>query len=276
MAQHPFERVLLVTEHTEFDAGAERLAFDIVRACGIGLKAVFPVVRNMEYEVVSPALAERTARELSQKVESLKEVARTNGVSLDLVVAPCDEAHVAIVGEARNYGADLIVARRRGRRSFLSNFLIGEMVSKVAAEAPCSMLFVPRHAHLWSQAILAALDMPGDAQGVASLAARVATACGLPLTLLHVTGQEAPAAGVALAQVAVRVARVGALVDHVVVAGKPADMILEVAKMKQADLVVVGRHRGGKLLKLPFGATTRKVIGNAEVPVLVVKGDGMS
>jgi len=30
-----FGRILLATEHTEFDAGAERLAFELAKACAV-------------------------------------------------------------------------------------------------------------------------------------------------------------------------------------------------------------------------------------------------
>ncbi len=265
---HPFERILLITEHTEFDRGAERMAFDIASQCGLELRAVFPVMRNIEYEIGSPDLAQRRALEFAEKAEQLRGAAKDAGIVLDLVVRQCEAPHTAIVQEAREYRADLIIARRRGRRSFLSNLMIGEMVSKVAAEAPCSMLFVPRTARLWSQAILAAVDLDAGAELVATMAATVAAACELPLTLMTVSEDAA-----ALARLKAMAEGLGAVKEYVVAAGKPHEAILAMAEAQGADLIVVGRHRVGRILKSPFGGTTKSIIGHTDRSVLVVKGD---
>jgi nucleotide-binding universal stress UspA family protein len=237
---HPFQRILLVTEHTEFDGGAERLAFDIARQCGVGLRAVFPVAHHVEYEIGSPDLALRSAREFAAKAEQLRVTARKAGVTLDLVVRQSEAPHEAILQEAREYGADLLIARRRGRRSFLSNLLIGEMVGKVAMGAPCSMLFVPRTARLWSHAILAVVDPEAGDAPVAAMATEVSQACQLPLTLMTL-GKG--------------------------VAGKPHEAILAEAQAQQADLIVLGRYRSG---------TTQNVIGLTDHSVLVVQGNASS
>ncbi|NDU92535.1 MAG: universal stress protein [Ferrovum sp.] len=257
---HPFERLLLVTEHTEFDSGAERLAFDMARQCGIGLRGVFPVMHHLEYEIGSPDLAQRSAREVAKKAEQLRQAAQEAGVSLDLVVRHCEAPHTAIVDEAREYRSDLIIARRRGRRSFLSKLLIGEMVSKVAAEATCSMLFVPRTAHLWSQAILAAVDVSAAAAApVIAMAASVAAACKLPLTLLTVSEDSTD-----LTRLKAIAAGLGVAAQCVVAAGKPHQAILSMAETRHADLIVVGRYRS---------STSKAIIGHSDHAVLVVKGD---
>ena len=234
---HPFQRILLVTEHTDFDSGAERLAFDIAHHCGVGLRAVFPVAHHVEYEIASPDLALRSAREFAAKAEQLRTAAREAGVTLDLVVRQSEAPHEAILQEARAYGADLLIARRRGRRSFLSHLLIGEMVGKVAMDAPCSMLFVPRTARLWSHAILAVVDPEARDVPVAAMATEVSQACQLPLALMTLGPGTA---------------------------GKPHEAILAEAQVRQADLIVLGRYRN---------STTQHVIGQTEHSVLVVQSD---
>ncbi len=256
---HFFERILLITEHTDFDSGAERMAFDIARQCSIGLRAVFPVVQNLEYEIGSPDLAQRSAREFAERVAQLRVAAQEAGIVLDLVVRQCEAPHAVIVQEAREYRADLIIARRRGRRSFLSNLMIGEMVSKVAVEAPCSMLFVPRTAHLWSQAILAAIDLGVEAESVAAMAATVAASSKLPLTLMTVSEDDT-----ALTRLKEIAAGLGVATECVVAVGKPHEVILSVAETKHADLIVVGQYRS---------STTKNIIGYTDHSVLVVKGD---
>jgi len=66
--KHPFSRLLLATEHTEFDLGAEQVAFTMAARCGLPLHAILPVVSNPEYEVVAPHLAAQAEREAAAVV----------------------------------------------------------------------------------------------------------------------------------------------------------------------------------------------------------------
>ena len=78
----PFNRVLLATEGTEFDVGAERVAIDLAAKCGLPLLAVRPVVSNPEFEVVAPQLAEKAEAEAVQQLDRLREAAKARGVEL--------------------------------------------------------------------------------------------------------------------------------------------------------------------------------------------------
>lgn len=51
----PFTRLLLASEHTDFDRGAEALAFALAQRCGLPLAAVLPVTSNPEYEEIGRA-----------------------------------------------------------------------------------------------------------------------------------------------------------------------------------------------------------------------------
>ena len=52
-----FQRLLLATEHTEFDTGAERWPWRWRSAARAPLAVVLPLVSNPEYEAVAPQLA---------------------------------------------------------------------------------------------------------------------------------------------------------------------------------------------------------------------------
>jgi nucleotide-binding universal stress UspA family protein len=53
--------------------------------------------------------------------------------------------------------------------------------------------------------------------------------------------------------------------------GYPAQVILDVAKDSAADMIVMGANRHTLVGEVMLGSTTRKVLHNAEQPVLVVK-----
>ena len=274
-----FKRLLLATEHSEFDTGAETLALALAQRCGLPLAAVMPVVSNPEFEMVAPQLAEQADGRAAQKREHLQATAQAQGVALQVRMRRGAEPFAEIVAEARDQAADLLIIRRRGQRGLLANLLVGEMVSKVVAHSPCCVLVSPRGAHMWQQRVLVALDpaLP-DATHLAQATA-LAAECGLPLTVLSVASTEG---GRAAAQQAVDAAllQVRHQLEHTpgagsvqaqgeVRTGRVHQEILSGALACGADLIVLARHGRESLGRAWIGGVAQKVIGLAECPVLV-------
>lgn len=270
---HPFERILLATEHTEFDTGAERLAFEMAQRCGLPLMAVLPVVSNPEFEMAAPQLAARNDREAACKVDALRSTATQLGVQLEIHVRRGEEPYREIVDEAKEKQADLIITRRRGKRSFLAKLLVGEMVSKVAGHAPCSVLLVPRNGTMWSNGVLAAIDDSEHSLKIISTAAAIAKECALPLTILSVAETVAlhEKAEATASRHAGTVAGLNVVVRQLVLTGRPHEQILAASKSVGADLIVVGRRgESNAVVRILLGSTMQKVVGLADQPVLVV------
>lgn len=272
---HTFERILLATEHTEFDCGSERLAFDMAKRCDTLLTAVLPVVSNPEYEAIAPQIAEHAEHEAAIRIGSLRDAATAAGVEMEITARRGAEPYLEIVQEAKERHSDLIITRRRGKRSFLSNLLVGEMVSKVVGHAPCSVMFVPRAAQMWSRGILAGVDNSPSAEHVARLAAKIAVQCKLPLTLVTVISHDSDTlhaqAERTLGHVLATAFAAGIHAESRILVGKPFEQILSVAKGLTADLIIVGQHGESNLIRTPFGGTTQKIVGISDVPVLVVR-----
>lgn len=269
-----FEHILLATEHTEFDVGAERVAFELAQRCALPLAGVMPVPSNPEYELVAPQLAAQAEKEARHKVEALRAAALAAGIALDMRIRRGEEAARDIIAEAHERRVDLIVVRRRGRRGFLAHLMVGEMAGKLAMQAPCSVLLVPRACHMWSRRVLAAVDASPAAAQVTTIAARIAAECSIPLLLLSVAEHDTPEARRSADIVLERAMRAatseGAQVEIRVAAGHPHERINEEAEQSQADLVVVGRYgEHSQLHRLLLGGTAHKVIGLAHYPVLV-------
>ncbi len=53
--------------------------------------------------------------------------------------------------------------------------------------------------------------------------------------------------------------------------GNPAETILEVARSRNSDLIIMGARGLGKLAGLPIGGTSQKVLSLAPCPVLIVR-----
>lgn len=53
--------------------------------------------------------------------------------------------------------------------------------------------------------------------------------------------------------------------------GDPAEMIIEVAKTRDSDVIIMGSRGLGKLAGLLLGSTSQKVVSYAPCPVLIVR-----
>jgi nucleotide-binding universal stress UspA family protein/alkylhydroperoxidase/carboxymuconolactone decarboxylase family protein YurZ len=248
-----FKRLLLATEHSEFDTGAETLALALAQRCGLPLAAVMPVLSNPEFEMVAPQLAEQADTRAAQQREHLQATGRRpQGVALRVRMRRGPEPFAEIVAEARDAAADLLIIRRRGQRGLLANLLVGEMVSKVVAHAPCCVLVSPRGARMWQQRRAAGAG-PGRARRRhAGLATALAAECGLPLHVLCVASAEGGrvrrAAGcgrgpVAGAAAACPRAALRAAVQGEVRVGRVHQELLAGAAACGADLIVLAPPR---------------------------------
>ncbi len=275
-----FARPLLATEHTEQDTGADALALALARKCGAPLAIVLPLFSNPEYEEVAPQLAQRAETEAAAKLQALREMAQAAGVAAELRARRGPEPYREIVDEARERGSDLIVIRRRGKRGLLANLLVGEMVRNVVAHAPCSVLVTPSAAPMWSRRVLVAMDPHATDLSPVSTAAAVSAVCALPLSVVCVTGPATDAmqqAEQALQKAWSAARGLGVQVDGLVRIGRPHEQIVALTKQMGADLLVIGHHGDDSLSRAWLGDVAQKVIGLAEVPVLVVvrgKSDG--
>jgi nucleotide-binding universal stress UspA family protein len=274
----PFNRVLLATEGSEFDSGAERVSIDLAASYGVPLLAVLPLVTNPVYESVAPEREDEDEAEAAARIERLQQAARFWGVELCGRVRLGEEPFREVVDEAREREADLIVLRRRGKHSHLANLLLGEMVHTVTAHTPSDVLIVPRGSQLWSQGIVLEIDGSPHSERATHIAGALAVHGGLPLTVVsvaeHHEGQKAGerAARANLEQVLARLRAAGAqAVGWVVGDGEPSGAILAAAEQTRADLIVIG-HRGlSPAQRLLTGSTPERVAGIANAPVLIVQ-----
>jgi len=273
----PFSSILLATEGTEFDTGAERVGIGLAAKCGVPMMAVMPLVTNAEYQIVAPERAAHAEAHAAAKIDKLETAAQAQGVELRGRVRLGQEPFREIVDEAGERGADLIVLRRRGKRSYLANLFLGEMVHTVVGHTHCDVLTVPRGSALWSRGILVATDGSSQSARATKMAAALAVSSGLPLTVVSVAEHHnGPGVSESAAQAnvdgALSVVRaVGAqATGRVVVEGKPYQAILATADRVEADLIVIGRRGLGRVERMLVGSTSEQVAGSAPGPVLIV------
>lgn len=267
----PYTRVLLATEHTEQDVGAEAVALAVARHGSVPLAAVLPVTFNAEFETLAPELAARADAQAHAKLQAIAADAARAGVALEVVVRRGEDPAFEIVAEARERDAELLVTRRRGRKGLIANLLVGEMVSRVLAHAPCSVLVCPREARLWQRGVLLGIDPQAPSPSMVRRAADLAAAGGLPLHVCSVAPNEAARAAAARAmEAALAQARAACpQAAGTVRVGRPHQELIAAATEAGADLLVIGRHGRSVLGRAWIGGTAQKVIGLAACPVLV-------
>lgn len=269
-----FQRILLATEHTDFDAGAERLSMELARRCGLPLSAVLPLVSNPEFEAQAPEIAARAEHDAAAKIAQLRELARTQGVELDVLARRGQEPYQEIVDEARIRANDLIIIRRRGKRGFLANLLLGEMVAKVVAHAPCSALIVPRDASMWQRRILVAAEPTPRGAQIVQRAAAVAAECAVPLSIVcvivHEDAELRHQADAFLEATMQGLRQTGISMQARTLVGRPYQEILDAVQREGVDLLVIGSRSDSSIKRALIGGVAQKVIGLAECPVLVI------
>lgn len=235
-------RLALMTQWTEFDAGAESAAIELARRLHVPLGVVVPLLSNPEYEVLAH---DRVAKEEAAAAEAAAAFmgrARSAGVAADIRVRRGDELWREVVTDVRARQTDLLITRRRGHRSFLGKLRMGQMVRQVAAHAPCPVMVVPRAARAPERRMLVVIESGSAVGPQARHAATLATALGLPLDILVVVStRDAQRQGEGLLQKALEIAKLANLpVTGSVRTGPLAEVLASSMSAIPVDLLVLG------------------------------------
>ena len=209
-----------------------------------------------------------------------------------------------VVSAAKALKADVIVLSTIGR-SGLKRVVLGSTDERIVRHAHCPVLTVRRQMNesamrllalkkpLYPQRlpwrrILVPVDFSLTSLRALKIAVPLAKQSGARLLLLHViepnpyaTGMEGavlvmPEATVArnakrqLPQVARRFVPKSVRAISLVAHGRAADVIVETAEQKGADLIVLSTHGHTGLARLLMGSTAEQVVRTAKCPVFVV------
>ena len=69
-----------------------------------------------------------------------------------------------------------------------------------------------------------------------------------------------------------KIAKLGVKAESLLLKGSPAEQIVNAAKERNADMIVIGTHGRTGLSKLFMGSVAGRVVSTAECPVLTVRG----
>jgi hypothetical protein len=247
---------------------------------------------NPEFDAIAPQLVEKKGKEVRMNLDAVQARAKNEGVDCNTVVRQGEDSYQYIVDEAMKNKSSMIVMGRRGRTG-LKRLMMGSVTARVIGHAPCNVLVVPRAAQLEFTNIVVATDGSKYSVAAASEAIGLAKRNGSALTVLSVVPadidtpvdvgftvnqqeliaekemQEAEKNARAVKEAA---QKENVSVKALIMSGKPADAIIEIAKERRADLIVLGSHGRTGLERLLMGSVAERVIVLATCPVLVVKG----
>jgi nucleotide-binding universal stress UspA family protein len=214
--------------------------------------------------------------------EAMK-MAEAEGISLTTACLE-GEPYEEIADLAEAEGCDLIVMGV-GTQSMEKFFAMGSTTARVIGYSQIDVLVVPEKATIGWQNLLLATDGSKHSEKAAARAAAIAKSNGAQLNIVSATDfvcelyAQAPEVGEALIKKArktldaskKRADLEGLNTECFVREGEAYKAIIDLAKEKKTEMIVIGSHGKTGLKRLLMGSVVEKVIGHSHCPVLVVK-----
>jgi nucleotide-binding universal stress UspA family protein len=291
---HPMaklEKLLLSTDGSDFSEGAVREGIKLAKICSSKLVVMSVIETNPEFEVLAPRMIEKEEKETRDRLERVKSTAAKEGVECEMVARHAESPFRAIIEEAEKNQANMIIMGRRGRTG-LRRLLMGSVTAKVIGHSPCNVLVVPKAAEISYRKILVATDGSKYSVAAASEAIGIARRCRASLVVISVVPSETASPfdivhsemqHEMIAQkefhegeknvndLLVIARQEGVTAEGLIIEGRPYEVIVESAREKGVDLIVMGSHGRTGLERLLMGSVTERVVGHADCSVLIVK-----
>ena len=266
------ETIILATDGTQYSEGAVREAIRLAGPCSSKIIAVMAFKSNPEYETVGGSAYDAQVAEAQTHLMGIKELSDKAGVPCETVLHADSSPAAAVVAEAVARNADMIVIGRRGWKGIAKAF-IGEVAAEVIGKATCKILIVPQAARIEYKHVLVAVDGSKHSDVALREAIAIAKRCGSSLLFLSAMRNASERAE---AEALVRLATViaqeeGVPAEGITPTGRSFSAIVEAARGRGVDLIVMGTYGKSGLRKAFLGSTTEKVIGTAGCAVLVLK-----
>jgi nucleotide-binding universal stress UspA family protein len=269
-AEKKIGNLLISTDGSEFSEGAIREGIKLSKSFSAKATALSVIEYNPEFEALAPDLVEKHETGALSHVQSVKERAEKEAVACETLIKRSVNPYAQIVEEASGLNPDMIVMGRRGRTG-LMRLLMGSVTARVVGHSPVNVLVVPRAAKPELKNILVATDGSKYSEAAAYEAVCLAKSAGGSITAISVADTDMKEAEENVAKVKQAAEAEGVKVEALAEKGSPYEVIVNKARAKNADLIVMGSHGRSGIRKLLMGSVTERVIGHTEGAVLVVR-----
>ncbi|MBZ0155289.1 MAG: universal stress protein [Alphaproteobacteria bacterium] len=287
--QAVYKTILVAFDGSEFSRSALREASLRTRRYGGKVIMVHAVYFDEEEFGAAPEQLEKRF-DLGRKIcfQAKEEVSSEYGIAVESVICQGDPPEV-ITAMARERGADLIALGTHGRKG-LRRMLMGSVTSQVVLDAPCDVMVVRKPCSDCTgsyESVLVPFDGSASSRRALQRACSLAKSDGADITVLYVIPRyeemveflRTGSIRKSLHGEAERIigeARNEALSSGISAAslvreGAAPESIVEVARMLESQLIVMGSHGWKGVERAIMGSTAERVITNAPCPVLVVK-----
>ena len=264
--------LMVATDGSKYGESAVREAIRLAKICSSNLIAVSVVKTNIEFDSVLPQFVEKKEKEAIKHLESVKAQAAEEGINCVTIVSRNEEPYEDIVHLASKNNIYMIIMGTHGR-SEMKRLMMGSVTAKVIGHASCNILVLPLNAKVECKNVLIAIDGSKYSEAAASEALGIAKRCGSSLIVLSVALSDAELTATEdnVNKVSEAAAKEDIKTTSIVTKGKPYESIIETAKQKDVDVIVVGSHGRTGLARLLMGSVAERVIGLSESAVMVVK-----
>jgi nucleotide-binding universal stress UspA family protein len=282
------KNILFATDFSAASDAAAPIAIQIARRYGAKVYGVH-VNRFDDYTAAAPeawaAMADAAEKETKEDAGRLNE--QLQGIEHEVEIGEGNIWEV-VSNLIKEKEIDLVVLGTRGRTG-LGKTILGSVAEQILRQAPCPVLTVGPHVNLWSdeyakmREILYATDLAADFPIAAPYAVSLAQENQAHLVLLHVM-EDAKAGDLVdspvlvdlkerkLQQLVTEQAGLWCEPTYIVEQGAAAEKILDVAKRRHTDLIVMGARPAKGLATHLNISTVHKVVSLATCPVLTVRG----
>jgi uncharacterized protein len=265
------ERILLVTDTSEFSDSATGEAIRLAKRCQSKLHVMSILPATPEHEALAQAVLQQEKNAALAHLQSVRIRAEAEGVNCEILLGH-GEAFSEIVEEAEYSSMDIIVMGRRDK-SDLMRVMLGSTTAKVIGYTHSDVLVVPRGATLEGKGIVLPVDGSRYSDAAATTVVSLVKQCQVPVTVVAVAADARLQndAQAHVERITHLLGEAGVTADSEVRVGLPDEAIVATANARGADLIVMGSHGRSGLERLLVGSVSERVIGRTVCPVLVVK-----
>lgn len=267
-------RVMLVTAGTEINPATVREAINLAQKMNKQLRILSVIKTNPEYEALATKLLEKEQQEAIVQLEALQATVTEVDIQCEIMLRHGTEVYAEIVDEMCKSQIDIAVMGRRGKAGLVRT-VIGNTTARVIGHTIGSILVIPRIAPPIGKHFLLAIDGSrySEAATIATIhLARLFDAQVDILSVIHIEHTEKQQEAESLVeQTKDQMSQAGIVVTSLAVVGRPAEAIIENAKIKGVDLIAMGSHGRTGLERMLLGSVSDRVIGLTECAVLVAR-----